>query len=299
MINLFNKTSILLIFTLIGSVWVNAQTQLSSQEADKLVVEKPAPRYPAMAEKSKIQGIVKLKITVSEMGTVSSVQTISGHPFLVGPATEAVKKRRYRPYQLNDKPTAFTTIVEVPFSVGIPDDEYNRQQEIARQYFEEEHKCRGLLKEQRYEEAAASCKSAVKIADRLPEHRALEKSGAYEHVGYSLLNLKQFPEALESFTRSYEIGKTVLKESDAETGYAYVNLGMVNHLLGNIDKARDFYDRAEKILRQAYKDIELEDARQEYVRVLTRVLQYRLVIAENSGDAKEIEEIKKRMAKIP
>jgi hypothetical protein len=28
-------------------------------------------------------------------------------------------------------------------------------------------------------------------------------------------------------------------------------------------------------------------------------LQYRLVIAENSGDAKEIEEIKKRMAKIP
>jgi len=73
----------------------------------------------------------------------------------------------------------------------------------------------------------------------------------------------------------------------------------VNHLLGNLDKARDYYDRAETILRQAYKDIELEDARQSYVRAIKSVLQYRLDIAERSGDPKEVGEIKKRMAKVP
>lgn len=114
-----------------------------------------------------------------------------------------------------------------------------------------------------------------------------------------MLGLGRFQEALEYFTRSYEIGKTVLKEADAETGYAYINLGLANHLLGNLDKARNYYDRAEKILRQAYKDIELEDARQSYVRAIKSVLQYRLAIAESSGDPKEVDEIKKRMTKIP
>src|SRR5262245_54291461 len=100
MTNSFNKTFRLLVFTLIGcaigSVWAKAQTQLSPEEAEKLVVDKPTPKYPAIAEKARIQGVVKLKITVSETGTVNAVETISGHPFLVGAATEAVKKRRYR-----------------------------------------------------------------------------------------------------------------------------------------------------------------------------------------------------------
>jgi tetratricopeptide (TPR) repeat protein len=90
-----------------------------------------------------------------------------------------------------------------------------------------------------------------------------------------------------------------IKETDPETGYAYINLGLANHLLGNLDKARDYYDRAENILRQAYKDIELEDARESYVRAIKSVLQYRLDIAERSGDPKEAGEIKKRMAKVP
>jgi TonB family protein len=282
-----------------GSVCVRAQTHLSAEEADKLLIESPTPRYPPIAEKSKIQGAVKLNVAVSKTGSVVSVRTISGHMFLVGPAVEAVKKRRYRPYELNGKPTAFTTIVEVRFSAGIPEDEYERELETARQYFKEADICRSLLKEQKYGEAEISCKATVKIADRLPEHRGLEKSGAYEYVGRAMLGLGRFQEALDYFTRSYEIGKTVLKETDAETGYAYANLGLANHLLGNLDKARDYYDRAENILRQAYKVIEMEDARESYVRVIKSVLQYRLDIAERSGDPKEVGEIKKRMAKVP
>jgi len=282
-----------------GSVRVRAQTHLSAEEADKLLIENPTPRYPPIAEKSKIQGTVKLSVAVSKTGSVVSVRTISGHMFLVGPAVEAVKKRRYKPYELNGKPTAFTTVVEVRFSVGIPDDEYERELETARQFFDEEDKCRALLKGQKYSEAEVSCIATVKIADRLPPHRGLEKSGAYALVGQAMLGLRRFQDALEYFTQSYEIGKTVLKETDAETGYAYINLGLANHLLGNLDKARDYYDRAENILRQAYKVIEMEDARQSYLRAIKSVLQYRLDIAERSGDPKEVGEIKKRMAKVP
>jgi TonB family protein len=194
-----------------GSVCVRAQTHLGAEEADKLLIESPTPRYPPIAEKSKIQGTVKLNVAVSKTGSVVSVRTISGHMFLAGPAVEAVKKRRYRPYELNGKPAAFTTVVEVRFSAGIPDDEYERELETARQFFDEEEKCRDLLKEQKYSEAEVSCKATVKIADRLPAHRGLEKSGAYAFVGQAMLGLRRFQDALEYFTQSYEIGKTVLK----------------------------------------------------------------------------------------
>ncbi len=303
MVNSHRKAFGLFVFALAiltaGSVCARAQPRLSAKEADKLLIETTEPRYPPIAEKSKIQGTVKLNVSVSETGSVVSVQTISGHMFLVGPAVEAVKKRRYKPYELNGKPTAFTTVIEVRFSAGIPAAEYKRELETAREFFDAEEKCRALLNERKYSEAEASCKATVKIADRLPAHRALEKSGAYAFVGQAMLGLKRFQDALEYFTRSYEVGKTTLEETDAETGYAYVNLGLANHLLGNLDQARDYYDRAENILRQAYIYIELEDARQGYVRAIKSLLQFRLDIAERSGDPKEVGEIKKRMTKIP
>src|SRR5687767_3080144 len=142
----------LAVFT-VGPVCAKAQTHLSAEEADKLLIENPTPRYPPIAEKSKIQGTVKLNVAVSKTGSVASVRTISGHTFLVGPAVEAVRKRRYRPYEINGKPTDFTTVVEVRFSAGVSDDEYERELETAGQFFDEEEKCRALLEEQKYSEA--------------------------------------------------------------------------------------------------------------------------------------------------
>jgi tetratricopeptide (TPR) repeat protein len=208
-------------------------------------------------------------------------------------------KRKYKPHQVAGKPTSFITTVDIPFSVGIPPDEYEKELETARQFFEKEEKCRDLLRKQKWQDAELTCKAVVAIADRLPEHRALEKMGAYEAVGRVLFSQRRFQEALDLYSRAFTIGQTTLGDTDAETGYAYRNLGVTNHMLGNLDKAREYYSKAEKTLQHAYDHIGLEDARQDYLKTLRDVLQHHLLAAQESGAEKEAEEIKKRLAKLP
>src|SRR5262249_43999184 len=177
------KLPLFLVFTLAcGLASAYAQVELSPEEAEKLVLEKPAPIYPAIAEKTKIQGTVKVRITVSETGAVTSVEAISGHPLLRGAAKEAAEKRKYKPYQVAGKPASFSTAIYVQFSTGISQEEYEKELETAKQYFEKDGQCRDLLHEQKWQEAESTCKAAVAIADRLPDHRGLEKMGAYEAV---------------------------------------------------------------------------------------------------------------------
>src|SRR5215510_507076 len=297
-----NMTKLLLfsVFTLAcGLASGYAQVKLSPEEAEKLILEKLDPVYPSIAEKSKIQGTVKVRITVSETGAVISAETISGHVFLRGAAKEAAEKRKYKPYQVAGRPASFSTTIDIQFSVGIPQDEYEKELETARQFFEKDDKCRGLLREQKWQDAELTCKAAVAIADRLPDHRALEKMGAYEQVGHAMFAQRRFQEALDHYSRAFTIGQTTLSDTDPETGYGYRNLGVTNHVLGNLDKAREFYAKAERTLQHAYDHIDLEDARPGYLKTLRYVLQNHLLAAQESGAEKEAEEIKKRLAKLP
>jgi protein TonB len=46
---------------------------------------------------------------------VESLREISGHPFLIPAAIDAVKQWRYKPYMLNGKPMAVATEISVNF----------------------------------------------------------------------------------------------------------------------------------------------------------------------------------------
>ena len=53
------------------------------------------PVYPAIAQRMKIAGSVKLSITVNTEGNVTGVQTISGNRTLATAAEEAVRQWRF------------------------------------------------------------------------------------------------------------------------------------------------------------------------------------------------------------
>lgn len=300
--NVFHRTRVpaLLLIAILG-LWQTAygQARLSPAQADKLLAENPQPVYPPLAQQTKTQGTVKIEITVSENGAVSSTKLVSGHPLLVTAAIDAVKKRRYTPYTVDGKPAAFVTTVEIPFSVGIPKKEYEEQQAINEKYFKEDDKCRGLLKANKWTQAERVCKAAVPLAQQLGDHQGLTKMGAYEHVGYALLTQQRYEEALVYYSRAFEFAQTSLKETDAELGYAYRNLAMANHGLRNLDKARELYRKAEATLQLAHENIASADLKQRYEIALKEILKYHLLAAEEAGDAAEVQDIKKRLEAKP
>jgi protein TonB len=86
-----------------------------SHLAEGNLVYRVQPSYPVLAREARIQGMVRLRAIVSKNGTIENLSVLSGHAMLVGPAIEAVRQWRYRPYLLNGEPVEVETEITVNF----------------------------------------------------------------------------------------------------------------------------------------------------------------------------------------
>jgi protein TonB len=80
-----------------------------------MLVRKVTPTYPRLAVQARVEGTVSFKAVISPAGTVQQLRLVSGHPLLVGAATEAVKQWLYRPTLLNGVPVEVDTVIHVHF----------------------------------------------------------------------------------------------------------------------------------------------------------------------------------------
>jgi protein TonB len=63
----------------------------------RVVKSRIPPVYPAIAQRMRITGVVKLSVTVNAEGNVTDVKMISGNRALSEAADEAVRKWRFEP----------------------------------------------------------------------------------------------------------------------------------------------------------------------------------------------------------
>lgn len=297
-------TFISIIFIVFSASQALSQVRLSPDEAEKLVIEKTDPIYPGFAKMLKLQEKVKVQIAVSKSGQVISSKLVSGNAVFKTAALDAAQKRRYKPYTVSGTPVPFTTTVEFFFSLGIPENEYERDKQTSQQFFKEDDKCRALIKAQSWKQAEATCKAAIQFVNQFTNGRELEKSGAYQNLGYVLVNQKRYQEALDHFLKALGFVHTTLNEENAELADLHRDLGITYHLMGNLDKARDSYKLAEKIYQSAYKAMdgaedEMKAVKQGYLRSLKKLLEYHLVAAEQAGASAEAEDVRRLMKSLP
>ncbi len=82
------------------------------------LVTKVAPVYPPDAKEARIQGVVRLAVTISKEGAVENIEVVSGEPMLVQSAMEAVKQWVYKPTLLNGNPVEVITTVDVNYTLS-------------------------------------------------------------------------------------------------------------------------------------------------------------------------------------
>ena len=82
------------------------------------LLRRVTPVYPQGARRQHIEGIVKLRATFGEDGSVRDIQALSGDSLLVESAVAAVKEWRYQPALLAGQPVAVRTIIDVQFVLG-------------------------------------------------------------------------------------------------------------------------------------------------------------------------------------
>src|ERR1700674_5431046 len=76
------------------------------------------PEYPPLARQAHIQGEVQVDAILDEQGNVIDMKIVSGHPLLHQAALDALKKWKYEPTYLNDRPIAIEMIVKIAFQLG-------------------------------------------------------------------------------------------------------------------------------------------------------------------------------------
>lgn len=79
------------------------------------LVQQVQPVYPQIAKLASVQGDVILQAVIGNDGTIQQLHAVSGHPWLIPPALDAVRQWRYRPYRLNGQPVEVETQITVRF----------------------------------------------------------------------------------------------------------------------------------------------------------------------------------------
>jgi protein TonB len=89
--------------------------KLSEGVLEAQLISRIEPRYPPIALQTKTEGTVRLHATISRDGSITALDVLSGHPFLVKAALDAVRQWRYRPTLLNGEPVEVETSITVIF----------------------------------------------------------------------------------------------------------------------------------------------------------------------------------------
>jgi TonB family protein len=83
----------------------------ADEDSGRKVKSKVAPAYPELAKRMNVTGTVKVEVVIAANGIVKSTKVIGGHPLLVEPAVDAVRKWKYEPASSDT-----TTTVEFHFT---------------------------------------------------------------------------------------------------------------------------------------------------------------------------------------
>ena len=77
-----------------------------------------APRYPAIAQASRVEGVVILEAVIAEDGSVQDVRVLRSKPLLDDAALEAVRQWRFTPTLLGGHPVPVVMTVTVSFTLN-------------------------------------------------------------------------------------------------------------------------------------------------------------------------------------
>lgn len=165
-------------------------------------------------------------------------------------------------------------------------------------YTAAENKCNQVIEKENFKAAESVCKNALILAKRLSDENKPEKMRAYENYAFTFFSQNKFQLALNNFTEAFEIGKTFLTESDSDLGYAYFNLGRASQGLSKLEKAIEYYKKAEQIYRSVYEKATNSESKTKAKASIRRTLLLQRFVARYQNDENTYKEIENKLADL-
>ena len=243
-----------LTLALMSCVWANATLPVLAQadlqkdnipsigpdEAKKNLITFVQPDYPALANAAQIAGFVRASIEVDEMGNVRNVRLISGHPMLAPAALQAIRKWKYKPFQVNGKPSLVRTEVQVSIPENIDQAEIDKEKKFQETYWPNERAAREAMGKHDLVTAEAKLLLARDAAEERGDRKWLELASVLSMLGSVKLQQDRFDEAEAFYKDSLAIHEKHQRPDESEVAGAQQQLGFLYVRAGQPEKAEPF-----------------------------------------------------------
>jgi len=85
------------LLTIVTALSLGSRPAWAAEDSGRKIKSRVSPAYPELAKRMNVTGSVKVQVVIAANGSVKSTKVIGGHPLLVEPAVDAVRKWKYEP----------------------------------------------------------------------------------------------------------------------------------------------------------------------------------------------------------
>jgi TonB family protein len=182
------------------------------------------PDYPPLAKAARIAGIVHASIVIDETGSVINLKLISGHPMLAPAALEAIRRWKYKPFQVDGKSAAVQTEVQVSIPENITQSDIDQERKFQDAYWQNERDGREAFKKGDLATAEAKFQTARAAAEERGDLKWLELADVISMLAEVKEGQKDYPEAEGLLKESLAIHQKHQRPDEAEVAGVEFNL---------------------------------------------------------------------------
>jgi TonB family protein len=226
------------------------------------------PDYPPLAKAASIAGKVRAEIIVDESGNVASVKLHSGHPMLAPAALAAVRKWKYRPFEVDGRPARVQTEVEVNIPEHVDEDDLARERKFQDVFWPNQTAGQEAFDKNDLVLAESKLLVARSAAEERGQQKWLELCGVITLLASIKLKEDDFEAAESLYKESLALHEKHQRPDEAEVAGAEQNLGYLYIRMGRPNDAEPLYRKSVEAYEARIADTSEPAPREAYGRHL-------------------------------
>lgn len=238
------------------------------ETAKQNLITSVQPDYPPLAKAAHIAGIIKVEIAIDANGNVSVLKLISGHPMLAPAALEAIRKWKYKPFQVNSQPAAVKTEIQISIPATINQADIDQERKFQENYWPNERAGRDALRKHDLATAENKLLAARSAAEERGDQKWLELAGVITMLGTVKMEQDDYEGAERFYKESLAIHEKHQRPDEAEVAGAQETLGLLYFRIKQMDKAEPLFIESAKSYEARMKDTSLPEPLADYGRSL-------------------------------
>jgi TonB family protein len=226
------------------------------------------PDYPPLAKAASIAGKVRAEIIVDESGNVTSVKLLSGHPMFATSALAAIRKWKYRPFEVDGRPARVQTEVEVAIPERLDENDLAQEREFQDVFWPSQKAGQEAFDKNDLALAESKLLVARSAAEKRSPQKWLELCGVITLLANIKFKEDDFEDAENLYKESLVLHEQHQRPDEAEVADAQQSLGYVYIRMGRPGEAEPLYRESVETYEARIREIDDPEPRKAYGRHL-------------------------------